>query len=111
MANRSRGRHNYKFTGKKHSVPAAVALVLAVVPLCLFFYAEAVSFRRGGNAPEIIGGVGVSALLIAVLSLMISLKEVKKEEVFKGVPVFASVFAFLMLAGWLVIYGMGFLYS
>ena len=107
MALRSRKRHNYKFTGKKHSVPAAAALVLAVIPLLLFFYTVAVSFRQGGNASEVIGGVGILALLTAILSLMISLQEIRKEEVFKGVPILAVVFGILMLSGWLTVYGMG----
>ena len=107
MALRSRKRRSYKFTGKKHSVPAAAALVLAVIPLLLFFYTVAVSFQQGGNASEIIGGVGILAVLIAIFSLMISLKEVRKEEVFKGIPILAAVFGVLMLLGWMAVYGMG----
>lgn len=100
-------RKNYKFTEKRHSGPGVAALVFAFVPLLLFFYAVAVSYQNGGNADERIGCVGIAAILAAILTLKVSIQEVRKENVIKRIPVAGTVLSVLMLAGWTAVYVLG----
>jgi len=107
MGRRTRADKNYKFTEKKHSGLGAAALVLAFFPLLLFFYAVAVSYRSGGDAAQTIGCVGVAAMLLAIFTLWIEVREIKKETVYKRVPVSGAVLSVLMLAGWAGVYVLG----
>lgn len=107
MRKKARADKNYKFSGKKNSGPAAVALVCSFAPLALFFYAVAVSYMEGGQAPEKIGCIGIAAMLAALLTLWISIREARKENVKKKVPVGGAVLSVLMLAGWTAVYVIG----
>lgn len=107
MGRRTRADKNYKFTEKKHSGPGVAALVLSFVPLALFFYAAFVSYSMGGQAPDKIGCVGIAAVLSALLTLKISVREARKENVIKKVPVTGAVLSVFMLAGWIAVYVLG----
>lgn len=98
---------NYKFTQKKHSGPGVAAFVFSFVPLLLFFYAVAYSFREGGNAPEKIGCIGLAAVLLAFGTLRVSVHEARKENVIKKVPVAGAVISILMIIGWGAVYVIG----
>lgn len=107
MKKKARADKNYKFTGKKHSGSAAVALVFSLLPLALFFYAVSISYLKGGQAPEKIGCIGIAAILAAFLTLRISVREARKENVIKKVPITGAVLSVLMLAGWTAVYVIG----
>lgn len=106
MKKRARADKNYKFTEKKHSGPGVLALVCSFVPLLLFFYAVSVSYVRG-NAADKLGCVGVAAVLIAFLTLYVSVREARRENVIKRVPVMGVMMSVLMLAGWTAVYVIG----
>ncbi|MDE6887299.1 MAG: hypothetical protein K2P45_01425 [Eubacterium sp.] len=107
MKKKARADKNYKFTGKKHSGPGTAALIFSFAPLILFFYAVAVSYQRGGQAPEKIGCIGIAAMLAALMTLWISIREARKENILKKVPVTGAVLSVLMLAGWMAVYVIG----
>jgi len=88
MRKKKKGRadRNYKFTKKKHSVTAAAALFLSFLPLALFIYAVSLSY---------------------MLTLRVSIREARKENVIKKVPVTGAVLSVLMLAGWTAVYVLG----
>ncbi len=107
MKKRARADKNYKFTQKRHSRMGAAALFFSFVPLLMFGYAVWVSYTRGGQAPEKIGCIGIAAMLAACMTLRISVREVRKENVIKNVPVTGAVMSVLMLAGWSAVYVIG----
>ncbi|MDE7312347.1 MAG: hypothetical protein K2N87_12125 [Eubacterium sp.] len=107
MKKKQRADKNYKFSGKKHSGPGTAALVFSFVPLALFFYAVSVSYLRGGQAPAKIGCIGIAAVLSALWTLRISVREARKENIRKKVPVTGAVLSVLMLAGWTAVYVIG----
>ncbi len=109
MRKKKKGRadRNYKFTKKKHSVSAAAALFLSFLPLALFIYAVSLSYMKNGQAPEKIGCVGIASMIAAVLTLRVSIREARKENVIKKVPVTGAVLSVLMLAGWTAVYVLG----
>lgn len=107
MKKKARAEKNYKFTGKKHSGPGTVALVFSFAPLVMFLYAVAVSYRNGGQAQETIGCIGIAAVLAALMTLRVSVREARKENVIKKVPVTGAVLSVLMLAGWTAVYVIG----
>ncbi len=104
---KARSDKNYKFTEKKHSKPGAFALAFSFAPLALFFYAVSVSYRQSGQAQEKIGCIGVAAILVAFMTLWISIREARKENVIKKVPVTGAVLSVFMLAGWIAVYVIG----
>lgn len=107
MKKKARAEKNYKFTGKKHSGPGTVALVFSFAPLVLFFYAVSVSYWKGGQAPQTVGCIGIAAVLAALMTLRVSVREARKENVIKKVPVAGAVLSVLMLAGWAAVYVIG----
>lgn len=107
MKRKARADKNYKFTEKKHSGPGTAALVCSFLPLLLFFYAVAVSYLRGGQAPEKTGCIGIAAILAACFTLRVSVREARKENVIKKVPVMGAVMSVLMMAGWIAVYVIG----
>lgn len=107
MKRKKRADRNYKFTGKKHSIPGAAALVFAFVPLLLFLYAVNVSYHQGGQAAAAIGCVGIAALLVALATLVVAVREVRKDNVFKKIPAGGVIVSLLMLAGWTSVYVCG----
>lgn len=107
MRRRARADKNYKFTEKRHSGVGTMAFVLSFVPLLLFFYAVYISFLRGGQAPEKIGCVGIGAVVFAFLTLYVSVREARKENIIKRVPVAGAVMSVMMLAGWITVYVLG----
>ena len=107
MKKRARADKNYKFTQKKHSGPGAAALVLSFAPLVMFGYAVWISYAQGGHAPEKTGCIGIAAMLAACLTLRVSVREARKENVIKRVPVTGAVMSVLMLAGWTAVYVIG----
>lgn len=107
MKKKARAEKNYKFTGKKHSGPGAVALIFSFAPLVMFFYAVSVSYLKGGQAQEAIGCIGIAAMLAALMTLRVSVREARKENVIKRVPVTGAVLSVLMLAGWTAVYVIG----
>lgn len=104
---KARSDKNYKFTGKKHSKPGAVALAFSFAPLVLFFYAVSVSYVHGGQAQSKIGCIGIAAILAAFITLWVSVREARKENVIKKVPVTGAVMSVCMLAGWIAVYVIG----
>lgn len=107
MRRRARADKNYKFTKKKHSGPGVAALFFSFAPLVMFGYAVWVSYTRGGQAPEKIGCIGILAVLAACMTLRVSVREARKENVIKRVPVTGAVMSVLMLAGWVAVYVIG----
>ncbi len=107
MKKKARADKNYKFTKKKHSGPGAVALVFSFAPLLMFAYAVWVSYTKNGQAPETIGCIGIAAMLAACVTLSVSVREARRENIIKKVPVAGAVLSVLMLAGWGAVYVLG----
>ncbi len=107
MSRKARNGKAYKFTKKRHSGKGVAALALSFVPLILFFYAVAYSFMEGGNAPREIGGVGPAAVLLAIGTLRMSIKEAGKENVIKKEPIAGAVMSVFMILGWGAVYVIG----
>lgn len=104
---KARADRNYKFTGKKHSGPGAVALVFSFAPLAMFIYAVTLSYLGGGRAPDKTGCIGIAAMLAAILTFWVSVREARKENIIKKVPVMGAVMSVLMFAGWAAVYVLG----
>ena len=104
---RRKKKNSYKFAGKKHSKRGKISLTLALVSVLAGIGMVALSIQKGGNASVYIGSAGLFALLLSAVSLMIGLTSLK-EESYKLFPVLGSVCSGITLAGWLVIYLIGF---
>ncbi|MCI8483919.1 MAG: hypothetical protein HFH41_06230 [Lachnospiraceae bacterium] len=104
---RRKKKNSYKFAGKKHSKRGKISLTLALVSVLAGIGMVALSIQKGGNASVYIGSAGLFALLLSAVSLMIGLTSLK-EESYKLFPVLGSVCSGITLAGWLVIYMIGF---
>ena len=51
--------------------------------------------------------IGFAAVLAVLLTLRVSVREARKENIIKKVPVTGAVMSILMLAGWMTVYVIG----
>lgn len=104
---RRRKKNAYKFGAKKHSKRGKISLVLAVLSFLAGVGMVVVSVQKGGNANEYIGSAGLFSLMVSIVSLFMGLVSLG-EESYKLFPVLGSICSGLVLAGWTVIYVLGF---
>ena len=97
-----RKRSSYKFTEKKHSKMAMIAFGLAVVTLLIYFVFVYLSYRSAGQLSAYYGAFGFLAMLVAIVSMILSIAALKEEDSFMFFPYMAmaaSVISSLMWVG------------
>lgn len=104
-----RRRRSYKFTEKTHSKKAMVSFGLAAVTLVMYFVFVYLSYQAAGQLSAYFGAVGVMAMLVAILSLGLSIVTLKEEDSFALFPRMAMVASILSTVLWVGNYVMGFM--
>ena len=84
-----------------------ISLALSACSLGWLVYAVCQTFVKGDTAGNIVGGVGMLALVLQVVSLVCAVRALHEEDVFRGIPKAAAVSAALMLLLWAAVYGLG----
>ena len=101
-------RKSYKFTEKSQSTKGIISFGIAVVSMILYLVFVFLSFKKAGNLSAYYGSVGVLAMLLSVVTLIVSIASLREEDTFKlfsrlGIGV--SILAVLLWGG---TYVMGF---
>lgn len=104
---RRRRKNIYKFGDKKHSKKGKISLVMAVLSFLAGIGMVIVSVQSGGNVNEYVGSAGVFSLLVSIVSLLMGLVSLG-EDSYKLFPILGSICSAFVLAGWTVIYVLGF---
>lgn len=103
-----RRRRSYKFTEKKHSPRAMVALGLAAVTLVTYFVFVYLSYKAAGQLSAYYGAFGVLAMLVSIVSLGLSITASKEEDSFTLFPRIAMITSILSTLLWVGNYMQGF---
>lgn len=106
-----RKNKNVQFTNKGCSKRGILSLVLSMLGMGWLIYAVSQTIALGDQAGNILGGVGVIALLLQVEALIFAVRSLHEEDAFKGIPKAATVVAALMLLLWGAVYGLGIYFS
>lgn len=102
-----RKNRNVKFTNKGYSRKGVLSLALSAFSMVWLIYAVCQTFAKGDVTGNIVGGVGMLALVLQIESLVLAVRALHEEDVFRGIPKAAAVSAALMLLLWAGVYGLG----
>lgn len=103
-----RRRRNYKFTEKSHSKKAIGALVAASILLVLYLVFVYLAYKGNGGLSTYYGSVGVMAMLLSVVSFVISITTFFEEDSFQMFPRLAFLISLLSSICWVGTYAIGF---
>lgn len=104
-----RRRRSYKFTEKTHSKKAIVSFGLSSVSLVTYLFFVYLSYQAAGQLSTYYGGFGVLAMIVAFVSLALSLTTLKEEDSFALFPRMAIVTSILSTLLWVGNYIQGFM--
>ncbi len=103
-----RRRRSYKFTEKKHSKRAMVAFGLAVVTFVTYFVFVYLSYKAAGQLSAYYGAFGVLAMIVAIVSVGLSVTALKEEDSFTLFPRMAIIASVVSALLWIGNYIQGF---
>lgn len=98
---------NVKFTNKGYSRRGIASLALSVCSLVWLIYAICQTYLLGDTAGNVLGGVGMLALVLQIFALVLAARALREEDVFRGIPKLATGTAVLLLLLWVAVYGLG----
>ncbi len=103
-----RRRRSYKFTEKTHSKRAMVAFGLALVTLVTYLIFVYLSYRAAGQLSAYYGAFGFLAMVVAVVSVVMSIIALKEEDSFTLFPRMAMITSIVSALLWVGNYLQGF---
>lgn len=106
---RKNRRRSYKFTGKTHSKRGILSFVLACISLLIYIVFVYLSYKAAGNLSTYYGAFGVLAMLLAIVSLVLSFTTLKEEDSFPLFPRLAVFTSVLTTIVWMGSYILGFI--
>lgn len=101
-------RRSYKFTEKTHSKKAIISFGLAAVTLVMYFVFVYLSYQAAGQLSAYYGAFGVLAMLVAIVSVGLSITTLKEEDSFTLFPRMAMITSILSALLWIGNYVQGF---
>ena len=103
-----RKRRSYKFTEKKHSKRAIISFGLAAATLVTYLVFVYLSYQAAGQLSAYYGAFGVLAMLVAIVSVGLSITTLKEENSFAFFPRMAVITSVLSSFLWIGNYVQGF---
>ena len=102
-----RRNKDVKFTNKGYSRVGIVSLLLSAFSLVWLIYAVSQTFLRGDAVGNVLGGVGMLALVLQIFALVFAVRALQEDDVFRGIPKAAIVSAVVLFLLWASVYGLG----
>ena len=103
-----RRRRSYKFTEKTHSKRAMVSFGMSMVTLIIYVIFVYLSYKAAGQLSAYYGAFGVLTMLVAIVSVGLSITTLKEEDSFALFPRLAIVTSVLSTLLWIGNYVQGF---
>lgn len=103
-----RKRRSYKFTEKKHSKRAILSFGLAAATLVTYLIFVYLSYKAAGQLSAYYGAFGVLTMLVAIVSVGLSITTLKEEDSFALFPRLAIITSVLSTLLWIGNYAQGF---
>ena len=104
---RNRRRRGYKFTEKTHSKRGIAVSILALGLFIWYLIFVGLAVRGDGQLSAYYGSAGVIAMLIAFISLVVSILSLREEDTFKVFPRFGFALSLIDIICWLGTYAWG----
>lgn len=99
----------YKFTEKTHSKRGIIASIMALVLLAVYSGVLYLAYKGDGGLNMYFGSIGVIAMILSVVTFVLSLTTIKEENSFQFFPRLAIISSFLASVGWIGTYVIGFM--
>lgn len=103
-----RKKNHNKFSKKKHSKRGMLACFLAAASIFVLIYLIFEAFIQKGDASVYFGSAGILALAVAVAAVVLAVKSLREEDVFRGFPIASMLLSILATVSWLGLYALGF---
>lgn len=103
-----RKRRSYKFTEKTHSKKAIFSFGLALLTMITYGAFVYLSYQAAGQLSTYYGAFGVLAMLVAIVSVGLSITTLKEENSFALFPRLALITSVLSTLLWIGNYAQGF---
>ncbi len=97
----------YTFIKPARSADGVASVVMAVISGLLMAVAVFISFRNSGNADAWVGGIGVTAILIALYGFRLGITSFREKNVTTGPSIVGSILCGLLAIGWLTLFLLG----
>lgn len=101
------GEAGIRFTSQRIPKEGILAIILGGVSIFIFLYLSFYSAYYRGEAGLIIGGIGSFAFFLSLTGFFLSLRTMKKDNVFLKVPIMGVVVNMISLIIYLVLYFYG----
>lgn len=101
------GEAGISFTSKKIPKEGILAIILGGISLFIFLYLSIYSAYYRGEAGLEAGGVGSVAFLLSLIGFLISLKTMKKDNIFIKIPIIGVTVNTVAFIIYLVLYFYG----
>jgi 4-hydroxybenzoate polyprenyltransferase len=105
----ARGRRIYKFTEKSHSKRAVISFCISAVLVAIYVAFIYLAYKGDGGLSPYYGSVGVMAMLISVVSTIISITTLGEEDSFQLFPRLSLLTSILACVCWIGTYILGFM--
>ncbi len=105
----AKGRRIYKFTEKTHSKRAILSFGISAVLLMIYGAFIYLAYKGDGGLSPYYGSVGVMAMLISVVSTVISITSFGEEDSFQLFPRLSLLTSILACVCWIGTYILGFM--
>ena len=91
-------RKHYKFTNKRHPLPAIMSTVLGFVAAGSLIFGIILSYKNKGDIPGRVGVAGLLIMIYSLVGLIISLVTVRSEDNYRLFSVLGILLNGLTLA-------------
>ncbi|MBQ9341073.1 MAG: hypothetical protein IJT81_01755 [Lachnospiraceae bacterium] len=84
-------REKAKFSGRTHSTRGIISFILGVISLSAFLGLINYAFVLKGQASKYVGSIGIFAFMITCAGLMLGIKGLREEDVYKMAPLIGLI--------------------
>ena len=100
-------RRKIQFTDKKHPLQGILSALLAALSFAMMIILFVCSGMEKGNGGIMYGYLGILNLLLSVTGFVLSLRCLKREDIYVTTPTIGSVFNGVIILIYLLLYCMG----
>lgn len=100
-------RRKIQFTDKKHPLQGILSALLAALSFAMMIILFVCSGMEKGNGRIMYGYLGILNLLLSVTGFVLSLRCLKREDIYVTTPTIGSVFNGVIIIIYLILYFMG----